>query len=118
MSQELARLFIALVATALVARQAVRATAGSRRRQAFTLGALGFAVLAFGNAIPALGFSAPFVLTLAIGLGLALLLGCLVSLYLAYREGELKDQFQRAGSMVASEREKAAERTRREEPRK
>lgn len=113
MSQELARLFVALLATALVARQALRAERGTRRRQAFTLGAAGFAIIALANVLTLGGAAAPAVITLAVGVGLALLLGCLVSLFLAYREGELKSQFRRAGSLVASEREKIAERDRR-----
>lgn len=113
MSQELARLIITAIAAVLVGRQALRAEGGTRKRQAFTLGAAGFAVLAVANAMPLLGGTGPFALTLAVGVGLALLLGCVVSLFLAYREGEMKDQFRRAGAMVADEREKLAERERR-----
>lgn len=113
MSQEFARLFIAVLAAVLVGRQALRAERGSRRRQAFTLGTAGFLVLAVANAMPILGGASPFALTVAVGTGLALLLGCLVSLFLAYREGELQAQFKRAGAMVAGEREKIAERERR-----
>jgi hypothetical protein len=113
MSQELARLIITAIAAVLVGRQALHTERGTRKRQAFTLGAAGFAVLAVANAMPILGGASPFSLTLAVGVGLALLLGCLVSLFLAYRDGEMKDQFRRAGAMVADEREKLAERERR-----
>lgn len=112
MSQELARLFIAVLATALVGRQALRAERGTRRRQAFMLGTAGFAALALANLLVLAGALGPALLTLAVGVGLALLLGSLVSLFLAYREGELKEQFRRAGSMVSAEREQIAERDR------
>jgi hypothetical protein len=114
MSQEFARLIITLVAVLLVGRQALRAAPGSRRRQSFSLAALGFALLTLGNAFPVLGLSSQVALTLLVGIGLALLLGSLVSLFFAYREGELADQFRRAGAMVAKEREQIAERERRE----
>lgn len=110
MSAELLRLIIAALATLLLAREVGRAAAGSRRRQAFALGAAGFGLLALGNLMTLLGLSAPVLLTLCVGLGLALLLGALVSLFLAYRGGELSEQFRRAGAMVAEERERLAER--------
>lgn len=113
MSQELARLFMALVATVLVARLAIRAEPGTRRRQSFTLATIGFALLALGNALPVLAISSPVLLTLAAGIGLAMLLGSLVSLFLAYREGELTERFRRAGAIVAEERKKLADRERR-----
>lgn len=112
MSQELARLFIAVLATVLVARQALKAERGTRRRQAFVLAAGGFGLLAAGNLYALTPGPVIAVLTLLVGIGLALLLGSMVTLFLAYREGELKDQFRRAGSMVATEREKIAERDR------
>lgn len=115
MSAELLRLIISGLATLLLAREATRATGGSRRRQSFALGAAGFGLLALGNALAFLGVGAPVILTLASGIGLALLLGALVSIYLAYRGGELSDQFRRAGAMVAEEREKLAERDRRDQ---
>lgn len=113
MSQELARLIIAVLATILVVRQALLAEPGTRRRQAFMFGAAGFAVLALANIAALMGIAPTAPLVLIIGVGLALLLGSLVSLFLAYREGELKAQFSRAGSLVAGEREKIAERERR-----
>lgn len=113
MSQEFARLFIAVVATILVARQALRATPGSRRRLAFTLGAAGFGLLAAGNGFPLLGIANPTLLTLLVAVGVALLLGSLVSLFLAFRAGEMADQVRRAEGMIAREREQSAERERR-----
>jgi hypothetical protein len=110
MSQEFARLFITVVATLLVARQAARAMPGSRRRQAFVLTAAGFGMLAAGNALPLLGVPSPLLLTLLVGVGLALLLGSLATLFIAYREGELRDQFRRAGSGAAQKRERRDQR--------
>lgn len=106
MSQELLRLIIALLATLLLAREAVRAGQGTQRRQAFRLGAAGFGLLTAGNLMVVAGLGTPALLTLAVGIGLALLLGSLLSLFLAYRAGELREQFRRAGAMVAAEREK------------
>jgi hypothetical protein len=110
MSQELLRLIISGLATLLLAREATRAGQGTRRRQAFRFGAAGFGLLALGNLLVLIGIVNPALLTLLVGIGLALLIGSLVSLFLAYRSGELSDQFRRAGAMVADERKKLQER--------
>jgi hypothetical protein len=109
MSPELLRLIISALATLLLAREASRAAVGTRRRQAFFLGAAGFGLLALSNILALSGLATPALLTVAIGVGLALLLGALVSLFLAYRDGELREQFRRAGDMVAEGRAKVAE---------
>jgi len=103
MVQELGRLVITVLATLLLARQATQAAQRSWRRRAFSFGAVGFGLLAFGNLLALLGFVAP--LMLLVSLGVALLLVSLASLFLAYRAGELRDQLRRAGDMVAQERE-------------
>lgn len=118
MSQELARLLLAFVATFLMVRQATGAAPGSRRRLAFILGAAGFALLALGNAFPMLGFFSSTLLVGFVGLGVLLLVASLVTLFLAYRAGELNEQFNRAGTLLAQEREKSAERERRERERR
>lgn len=110
MSPDLLRLIVTAFAAILLARQAQRAAARTRRRQAFVLGAAGFGLLTVANGLTLAGMGDPALLTLIVGFGLGLLLGSLVSLFLAYNEGELRDQFRRAGSMVAEERERLAER--------
>jgi hypothetical protein len=116
MNQELVRLLFALLATALLIREARRAAPGSRRRLAFTLGAGGFGLLAAGNLFAWLGLGGPALLVGAVSLGIALLLGSLLALFLAYRAGEMNEQLRRAGDYVAEERAKreALDRERRE----
>jgi hypothetical protein len=106
MNQELVRLLFALLATALLIREARRAAPGSRRRLAFTLGASGFGLLAAGNLFASLGLGGPALLVGAVSLGIALLLGSLLALFLAYRAGEMNEQLRRAGDYVAEERAK------------
>lgn len=118
MDQELGRLLLAVVATFLMARQARSAAPGSRRRLAFNLGAAGFGLFAVGNLLPLLGFFSSSTLALSVGLGSALLLASLVTLFLAYRAGEMRDQLRRASDIVAEERQKSAERERQERERR
>ncbi len=106
MSQELLRLIMALLATALLVREARRAAPGSRRRLAFALGAGGFGLLAAGNLFAALSLGGQGLIVGASSLGIALLLGSLVTLFLAYRAGEMSEQVRRAGDYVAAERAK------------
>jgi hypothetical protein len=107
MSQELLRLIIALLATLLLGREARRAARGSRRRQAFLLGAAGFGVITLANGGVTFGLASPALLTVLVGVGLALLLGSLTALVLAYRAGELREQFRRASDYVAAARDRA-----------
>jgi hypothetical protein len=106
MSQELLRLIMALLATALIVREARRAAPGSRRRLAFSLGAAGFGLLAVGNLLALLSLGGQALIVGASSLGIALLLGSLVTLFLAYRAGEMSEQVRRAGDYVAAERAK------------
>ena len=106
MTQELLRLIVALLATALVAREIRRAAPGTRRRLAFTLGTGGFGLLALGNLFALLGLGGPTLLVVATSLGVALLLGSLVCLFLAYRAGEMSEQLRRVDDYVAEERAK------------
>jgi hypothetical protein len=116
MAPEYIRVFFALLATALLIREARRAAPSSRRRLAFALGACGFGLLAAGNLFAALGVGGPAPLVGAASLGIALLLGSLLALFLAYRAGEMDEQLRRAGDYVAEERAKreALDRERRE----
>jgi hypothetical protein len=106
MAPEYIRVFFALLATALLVREARRAAPRSRRRLAFALGACGFGLLAAGNLFAALGVGGPAPLVGAVSLGIALLLGSLLALFLAYRAGEMNEQLWRAGDYVAAERAK------------
>ncbi len=108
MTPDILRLLLALLATALLIREALRAARGSRRRLAFSLGAGGFALLALGNLLQGAGWSGPVPIVGAVSLGLALLLGSLLTLFLAYRAGEMGEQFRRASEYVAEERAKRA----------
>jgi hypothetical protein len=106
MTQELLRLLMALLATALLTREAGRAAHGSRRRLAFSLGAGGFGLLAAGNLLTTLALGGQALIVGATSLGIALLLGSLVTLFLAYRAGEMSEQVRRASDYVAAERAK------------
>jgi hypothetical protein len=97
---------MALLATALLVREARRAAPGSRRRLAFSLGAGGFGLLAAGNLLAALSLGGQGLIVGASSLGIALLLGSLVTLFLAYRAGEMSEQVRRASDYVAAERAK------------
>jgi 4-amino-4-deoxy-L-arabinose transferase-like glycosyltransferase len=105
MSQELLRLIMSSLATLLLAREATRARAGSRRQWAFRLGALGFGVLALGNLLSMLSLVVPALLTLLVGLGVVLLLASLACLLLAYTSGELNERLRRVSDEVVRERE-------------
>lgn len=105
MSQELVRLMLSLLATLLLAREAMGVAQGPQRRLAFRLATTGFALLTLGNLLAVFTAVAPPLLTALVGAGLALLLGSLASLFLAYRAGELNEQFRRVGSMIARERD-------------
>jgi hypothetical protein len=106
MSQELLRLIMALLATALLIREARRAVPSSRRRLAFYLGAGGFGLLAAGNLLTTLALGGQALIVGVTSLGIALLLGSLVTLFLAYRAGEMSEQVRRASDYVAAERAK------------
>lgn len=107
------RVIAAVLVVVALAWQARRAS-GERRRRAFATGALAFALIGVGNLLALLGASGwPIYLpTLA---GLAALVASLITLFAAYRAGELTQPLERARDRLLDERRRHEEPARQEQ---
>lgn len=104
MTQELLRVILTGIFTLLLAQQAMRAVRGTRRRQAFVFGALGFALLTMANLLILLQIGEAWMLLVSMALGLALLVAAIVAIVVAYRSGEMEGQVRQARALLDEER--------------
>jgi hypothetical protein len=91
-----------------------RAPARSSRRSAFGLSAAAFGVFALSNGLAAASLGAQLVQAASL-LGVALIGTSLLLMVRAYRGGEMGEKLRRASEMVAEERARTKDRSRRPE---
>jgi heme exporter protein D len=103
MSQVLLRAFVGAIVALALAAQYRRATVGTRRRSAFGLGALAFALICAAQLLTIAGAPAFFSVAVTT-VALALLVIAVVLLILAYQRGEMDEQLRRARAKIAEER--------------
>ncbi len=110
MLQGLSGLLIALVLTALLAYQAVRAAPGSRLRQAYSLASAGFGIIITLNLLYLIGAGNPIIAN-SVGLtAVALLIGAVAAFVTAIFNGEFQAKIRQAEAYTAGERERIAQR--------
>ncbi|PDW01470.1 hypothetical protein [Candidatus Viridilinea mediisalina] len=103
MSEGLSTLLVTLVLTVLLGVQAQRAAAGSRLRQAFTIGAASMLVLTFSNLLVLLNLGGEWLVSLHT-LTTALFLVSILMAVIALFNGEFQAKLRQARELVAAER--------------
>ncbi len=118
MDQTTIRVIVTIAVAVILAGRAFQATAGSKRRLAFWLGAGAFALFSLLNGLPLIGITLQAVTITLMAAALVMFLASVLLLFQSYRAGEMQSQFDRIQKRVIKERERLDERERQRTSRK